>query len=152
MVTRCMKCRKAFPSFDDHSTCAHCRIAPGLCQLEASKSCHVCHSWSLKIWRKLKKSLRDARAKSTNRWTRHWTSAILSFDMWLEGWSTSSDLILEVSSIRNYGTKIIDNSDYVTVSTARDVEVSVHQEPVGITSAIMITEQHSVLTCGPLPL
>ena len=141
-----MKCQQAFPSFDDHSTCAHRCISAGLCQLKSSKPCQVCQSWSLKIWRKLK----NARAKSASNWTRHWTSAIPSFDMWLEGWSTSSDLISEVSSIRNYGTKIIDNSDNVTVSTARDVEVSVHQEPGP--NSTFYGSGATVLTCASLPL
>ena len=141
-----MKCQQAFPSFDDHSTCAHRRISAGLCQLESSKSCQVCQSWSLKIWRKLK----NARSKSTSNWTRHWTSAIPSFDMWLEGLLTSSDLISEVSSIGNYETKIIDNSDNVTVSSARGVEVSVHQEP-GPNSAFY-SSGATVFTCSPLPL
>ena len=39
----------------------------------------------------------------------------------------------------------IDNSDNVVVSTIRDVEVSGHQEPVGVTSAILVTEQAKTL-------
>ena len=59
----------------------------------------------------------------------------------------------------------IDNSDNVVVSTVRDVEVSVHLEPVVVTSAIFVTEQAptlntmvpaaqcaTVLACTPLPL
>ena len=34
-----------------------------------------------------------------------------------------------------------DNSDNVVVSTVREVVVSVHQEPVGITCAILVTKQ-----------
>ena len=62
----------------------------------------------------------------------------------------------------------VDNSDNVEDSkdsTVQVVEVSVHQGPVGVTSAILVTEQAptintmvpapqctTVLTCMPLPL
>ena len=59
----------------------------------------------------------------------------------------------------------IDNSDYVRVGTVREVEVSVHQGPVWVTWAILVTEHAptmntmvsalqcaTVLTCAPLPL
>ena len=59
----------------------------------------------------------------------------------------------------------IDNSDYVRVSTVREVEVSVQKGPVGVTWAILVTEHAptmntmvsapqctTVLTCAPLPL
>ena len=59
----------------------------------------------------------------------------------------------------------VENSDNVEDSTVLAVEVSVHQGPVGVTSAILLTEQAptintmvpapqcaTVLTCMPLPL
>ena len=59
----------------------------------------------------------------------------------------------------------VDNSDNVGVSTVREVEVSVHQGPVEVTSAILVLEQAptmntmvpapqcaTVLTCVPLLL
>ena len=54
MVKQCASCRQAFPSFDDHQTCAHCRYAAGTCQIEASKRCQVCQGWSPKAWGNLK--------------------------------------------------------------------------------------------------
>ena len=55
----------------------------------------------------------------------------------------------------------IENSDNVEVSTVREVEVLVHQEPLGVTSAILVTEQAPTLNtmvcatismCVSLPL
>ena len=57
----------------------------------------VCESWSLKIWRKLKKSFRDARAKAVSRGMRHWTSATANRHMGQPASTTSSDL--EISSM-----------------------------------------------------
>ena len=48
--------------------------------------------------------------------------------------------------------EIIDNSDNVGVSTVREVEVSVHQRPVAVTFAILVTEQApSMNTMIPAP-
>ena len=123
----------------------------GICLLEAPKPCQVCQSWSPKIRRKLKKSLLDPRAKSTNREIRQWTSAISSTDTWLGQLAslTSSDLVSETSSIKDsellkldiegnsYKNVVLDEN--LIVGTMRAVEVSVHQEPSGVTSSI--TEQ-----------
>ena len=78
-----------------------------------------------------------ARAKSASWGTRHWTTTVPSLDTWLEGWSTSSDLYQR--SVPFKGTEVmeldfVDNSDNVGVSTVREVEVSVHQGPVEVTS------------------
>ena len=80
MVNQCTKCKQAFLSFDDRSMCAHCRFAAGLCLLEASQPCQVCKSWSLNLWRKLKKSLREARTKAVSRGMQHWISVIPSIN------------------------------------------------------------------------
>ena len=99
MVKQCASCRQAFPSFDDHQTSTHCQYTAGACQLDASNPCQACQGWSPKTWGKLRKYLRDARAKSASRGTRQWMTTVPSLDMWLEGSSTSSDIISEVSSI-----------------------------------------------------
>ena len=39
MVKQCASCHQAFPSFDGHLKCAHCRYAVWTCQLDASNPC-----------------------------------------------------------------------------------------------------------------
>ena len=166
MVKQCASYRQAFPSSDDHQTCADCRYAVGTCQLDVSNPCQACQGWCPKTWGKLRKSLQDARAKSARRGTHQWTTTVPSLDTWLEGLSTSSDLISEVNSIKESEImEFVDNSDNVGVSTVREVEVSVHQRPVGVTFAILVTEQApsmntmipapqcaTLSVCAPLPL
>ena len=88
-----------------------------------------------------------ARAKSVSQGTGHWTTTVPQLDTWLEGSSISSDLISEVSSIKDseiLDLDITNNSDIVVVSTVEEVEVSVHQGshlPVGVTSAVLVTER-----------
>ena len=59
----------------------------------------------------------------------------------LDGLSTSADLISEVMEL-----DFIENSDNVVVCPVRDAEVSMHQELVGVTSAILVTKQAPTLT------
>ena len=77
--------------------------------------------------------------------------------MWLDGSSTSSDLISEVSSIKySEITELdfVDNSDNVGDSTVQVVEVSVHHGPVGVTFPqaptmnTMVPAPHSVNVCA----
>ena len=77
------------------------------------------------------------------------TTTVPHLDTWLEDSSTSSDLISEVSSIKdseNMEPDFNNNSDNVVVSSVEEVEVSVHQELTVITSAILVLEQ--ALTSG----
>ena len=65
-----------------------------------------------------------ARAKSVSRGTGHWTTTVPQLDTWLEGSSTSLDLILEVSSIKDseiLDLDITNNSDIVVVSTVEEL-------------------------------
>ena len=75
--------------------------------------------------------------------------------MWLEGSSTSSDLISEVGSIKDSEIMelyFVDNSDTVGDGTVQVVDVLVLQGPVGVTSAILVMEQALTMnTIFPVP-
>ena len=76
----------------------------------------------------------------------------ISLDTWLEGSSTSSDLISEVGSIKDSEIMelyFVDNSDTVWDGTVQVVDVLVLQGPVGVTSAILVMEQ--ALTMNNFP-
>ena len=167
MGKHCSSCRQAYPSFNDHVTCGHCHFAAGICRLDTLNPCQTCKSWSSRNWGKLRKSVWDARTKAASRGARHWTCTVSALETWLEHTSTSSGLLSVVGSIadseiRNLG--FIDNFINVGDGTVMVVEVSVHQGPVGVTSAILVTEQAptmdimvpapqcaTVLTCMPAP-
>ena len=78
-----------------------------------------------------------------------------SLDTWLEGSSTSSDLISDVGSIKD--SEIMElyfvyNSDTVGDGTVQVVDVLVLQGPVGVTSAILVMEQALTMnTIFPVP-
>ena len=138
MGKQCSSCRQAFPSFDNHLTCAHCRYVAGTCQLDASNPCQALRLVSEDLGQ-AEEIPPGCQGQICKLGTHHWTTTVPTLDMWLEGSSTSSDLISEVCSINDseiMELDFIDNSDNVVVSTVREVEVSVrvHQSHLGITT------------------
>ena len=75
---------------------------------------------STKFWFEIR--LDFARAKFTSRGIRHRTSAVPSFDMYLEGLQISLDIISEVGSIKESEIMELDFIDYSNiVGSVRDV-------------------------------
>ena len=56
------------------------RHVPGQCWLDMSQACEVCISWSKEMWRKLRRSLHNSRAKADKKMIRHWSTVF----SWLE--------------------------------------------------------------------
>ena len=81
MANDCIHCRQPRPSFDDHEVCAQCRVAAGICQLDASNPCSVCEAWPVKTWNKLR-SLCDPRLTAIQRGGQHWEAAFPQIEAW----------------------------------------------------------------------
>ena len=67
MDKRCGACERPMAYFDDHNECPLGRLAANHCQLDLSRPCEVCKSWLKKTWRKVQKSLLNARAKAVKK-------------------------------------------------------------------------------------
>ena len=72
-------------------------------------SCYV------RIVRKLRKSLRDAKTKAARQGTQHWTCNVPFLETWLENASNSLDLISEVSSLADSEIRNLDFDDTINV-------------------------------------
>ena len=97
----CDRCSLMIPTWDDHSTCVKCRFSAGLCSVDIHNPCEICRSWSLTTctWGRLRKSLRDARQKSTKRGTQQWSCQALALLAWMDSASTSLELHSDTGSI-----------------------------------------------------
>ena len=83
MSNICDRCRRSRPSFHNHALCPQCRIAASVCNVDVSNSCTICVNWTTRTWNKLRKSLVDARLRTTQRGRQHWTSAFPSIEAWI---------------------------------------------------------------------
>ena len=75
MAKVCERCKHSMSIHDNHASCPLCRIAAGECSLDLDKPCGICANWTRRQWGKLRRSLIDARARSTQRGRQHWSTA-----------------------------------------------------------------------------
>ena len=141
------------PTWDDHSTCLKCRFSAGLCSVDLHKPCEICQSWSLTTWRRLRKSLRDARQKSTKRGTEHWSCQAPVLLAWMDSASTSSELHPDMGSIADSDIREVDMDLELAAATApTQVVTSVHQSLVKEPPAIVKGQALNMDIVTPLPL
>ena len=104
----CDRCSLLIPMWDDHSTCVKCRFSVGLCSVDIHNPCDICWSWSLATWGRLRKSLCDARQKSTKRGTQHWSCQAPALLAWMNSASSSSELHSDTGSIADSDLREVD--------------------------------------------
>ena len=148
MTNACSSCRRSTPSFDDHDLCPQCRIAAGVCNVDVSNPCLTCLKWNTRTWRKLRKSLVDARLSAAQRGKQHWSSAFPHLEAWLTSRPASTaanEPGSEVSSMLGSG----DDSFSMTGPLAEDLVV---QGNNGVSSKM--ADPHEILpsTVAATPL
>ena len=126
----CDRCSLMMLSWDIHSTCMKCRFSAELCSMDLHDPCEICRSWSLTTWERLKKSLRDARQKSTKRGTQHWSCQAPALLAWMDLASTSLELHLDTGSIADSDIREVDLELAAATAPTEVVTVSVHQSLV----------------------
>ena len=150
----CDHCSWMFPTWDDHSTCVKCRFSAGLCSVDLHNPCEICQSWSLTActWRRLRKSLHDARQKSTKRETEHWSCQAPVLLAWMDSASTNSELHPDMGSIADSDIREVDLELAAATAPAQVVTVSVHQSLVKEPPAIVKGQATTMDIVTPLPL
>ena len=96
------------------ASCLQCRIAAGECSLDLDKPCGICANWTQRQWGKLRRSLIDARARSTQQGRQHWSTAFPR----LEAWILSKPVSTSASEISSQGGEE-DFEDNVLASTPK---------------------------------
>ena len=118
MSNVCGRCRRPMSSHDDHASCPQCQIAAGECHVDVDNPCSICGEWTSKQWKKLRRSLVDARARASQRGRQHWTSAFPRLEAWIISKPAPSATSLgpasEISSVVSGD----DFSDRLLVSTS----------------------------------
>ena len=79
----CERCKHSMSIHDNHASCPQCRIAAGECTLDLDKPCGICANWTRRQWGKLRRSLIDARARSTQWGRQHWSAAFPRPETWI---------------------------------------------------------------------
>ena len=95
MLNVCGICGHPMSSHDDHASCPQCRIAAGECHVDVDNPCSICGKWTSKQWSKLRRSLVDARARTSQRGRQHWTSAFSHLEAWIISKPAPSALVAE---------------------------------------------------------
>ena len=117
MANVCGRCKRPMSSHDDHASCPQCRIPAGECNLNFQDPCTICGVWTSKQWRKLRRSLVDARPRASQRERQHWTAAFPELEAWITSRPalspSSSGPASEISSQAGEG----DFNDSLVVST-----------------------------------
>ena len=90
----------------------------------------------------LRKSLRDARQKSTKRGTQHWPCQAPALLARMDSASTSSELLSETGSIADSDLRDVDQELAAATASTQVVEVPIHQSSV---------EQSPAIDGGPAP-
>ena len=152
MSNVCERFWRSRPSFDDHALCPQCRIAAGVCNVDVSNPCTICVNWTTRTWNKLRKSLVDARVRTTQRGRQHWTSAFPHIEAWITtkpaSAAASSEPGSEISSFVDSGD---DLSEKLVASTSGPlIEGLVVQDSNGVNTNMVGTVLPSTVTALPL--
>ena len=75
MANVCERCKRSMSTHDNHASCLQCRMAAGKCSLDSENPCTFCQEWTHREWGKLRRSLVDTRARSSQRGRQHWSAA-----------------------------------------------------------------------------
>ena len=147
----CDRCSLLIPSWDDHTTCVKCRFSAGLCSVDVHNPCEVCRSWSPVTWSRLRKSLPDARQKSTKWGTSHSSCQAPALLAWMESASTSSDLLSDNRSIADLDIREVDLELAAASAPTQVAEVSIHESSV-VEPAIMTGQAPTMDIVSTVPL
>ena len=147
----CDRCSLLIPSWDNHTTCVKCIFSAGLCSVDVHNPCEVCRSRSPVTWSRLRKSLRDARQKSTKRGTSHWSCQAPALLAWMESASTSSDLLSDNGSIADLDIREVDLELAAASAPTQVAEVSIHESSV-VEPAIMTGQAPTMDIVSTVPL
>ena len=110
MANVCERCKRSMSSHDDHASCPQCRMAAGECHLDTENPCNICGGWTSKQLGKLRRSLVDARTRSSQRGRQHWTAAFPRLEAWILARpvsASSSGPASEISSLVGEGTPAV---------------------------------------------
>ena len=97
MANVCEHCKRSMSSHNNHASCPQCRMAAGECSLDSENPCTTCKVWTRRQWRKLRRSLIDARARSCQRGRQHWSAAFPRLEAWIQSKAASTSAS-EISS------------------------------------------------------
>ena len=145
MANVCERCKHSMSIHDNHASCPQCRIAAGECSLDLDKPCGICANWTRRQWGKLRRSLIDARARSTQRGRQHWSTAFPR----LEAWILSKPVSTSASEISSQAGEE-DFEDNVLASTPKQqveqVLVVQAQNGVNMASGMSTTAPSTAIT------
>ena len=145
MANVCERCKHSMSIHDNHASCPQCRIAAGECSLDLDKPCGICANWTRRQWGKLRRSLIDARARSTQRGRQHWSTAFPR----LEAWILSKPVSTSASEISSQAGEE-DFKDNVLASTPKQqveqVLVGQAQNRVNMASGMSTTAPSTAIT------
>ena len=145
MANVCERCKHSMSIHDNHASCPQCRIAAGECSLDLDKPCGICANWTQRQWGKLRRSLLDARARSTQRGRPHWSTAFPR----LEAWILSKPVSTSASEISSQAGEE-DFEDNVLASTPKQqveqVLVVQAQNGVNMASGMSTTAPSTAIT------
>ena len=119
--------------------------------MDMHNPCSICQSSSLITCGKLRKSLHDARQKSTKPGTQHWCQA-RSLLAWMDSASTSSELLSETGSIADSDLRDVDLELAAATAPTQVVEVSIHQSSVEESPAIDVGQAPTMDNVITVPL
>ena len=148
MANVCERCKGSMSSHDNHASCPQCRMAAGECSLDSENPCTICEEWTRRQWGKLRWSLVDARARSSQLGRQHWSAAFPQLEAWILSKPVSTSAS-EISSQAGEG----DFEDNTLVSTpnqqVEQVLVVQAQNGVNMASGTSTTAPSTAST--PLP-
>ena len=145
MAYVCERCKHSMSIHDDHSSCPQCRIAAGECSLDLDNTCGICANWTQRQWGKLRRSLIDAKARSTQRGRQHWSTAFPR----LEAWILSKPVSNSASEISSQAGEEVFEDNVLANTPKQQVEqvlVVQAQNRVNMASGTSITAPSTAIT------
>ena len=115
-------------------------MAAGTCHVDVSNPCTICENWTTSTWNKLRKSLVDARLRTTQRGRQHWKTAFPYIEAWIANKpasaAASSEPGSEISSFVDSGDDFSGN--LIVSMTGPLTEDLVVHESIWITTKNMV--------------
>ena len=145
MANVCKRCKHSMSIHDDHASCPQCRIAAGECSLDLDNPCGICANWTQRQWGKLRRSLIDARARSTQRGRQHWSTAFPRLEAWIlsKPVSTSASEISSQAGEEVFEDNVLANTPKQQVEQVLLVQA---QNRVNMASGTSITTPSTAVT------
>ena len=122
-----------------------CRIAAGECSLDLDNPCAICANWTRRQWGKLRRTLIDARARSTQRGRQHWSTAFPRLEAWIlsKPVSTSASEISSQAGEEVFEDNVLANTPKQQVEQVLVVQA---QNGVNMASGTSITAPSTAIT------